>query len=111
MSEKWPVSEALGLRRLLERAAGSTYRVRVRNLLLPCSIGNAEGLAYGAHARDGAGDRGPWRGCVCRGGEGTAATSAILGSRGASHGTARHGAIRQRACGHLCADDSLCQRK
>jgi dihydroneopterin aldolase len=39
MSEKWPVSEALGLRRLLERAGGSTYRVRVRNLLLPCSIG------------------------------------------------------------------------
>ena len=39
MIEKWPVSEALGLRRLLERAGGSTYRVRVRNLLLPCSIG------------------------------------------------------------------------
>jgi len=39
MSEKWPVSEALGLRRLLERAGGSTYRVRVRKLLLPCSIG------------------------------------------------------------------------
>ena len=39
MSETWPVSEALGLRRLLERAGGSTYRVRVRNLLLPCSIG------------------------------------------------------------------------
>jgi 7,8-dihydroneopterin aldolase/epimerase/oxygenase len=39
MSEKWPVSEALGLRRLLERAGGSPYRVRVRNLLLPCSIG------------------------------------------------------------------------
>jgi len=39
MSERWPVSEALGLRRLLERAGGSTYRVRVRNLLVPCSIG------------------------------------------------------------------------
>ncbi len=39
MSEKWPVSEALGLRRLLERAGGSTYRVRVRNLLVPFSIG------------------------------------------------------------------------
>lgn len=39
MSERWPVSEALGLRRLLERAAGSTYRVRVRNLLIPFSIG------------------------------------------------------------------------
>ncbi len=39
MTEKWPVSEALGLRRLLERAGASTYRVRVRNLLLPCSIG------------------------------------------------------------------------
>lgn len=39
MSERWPVTEALGLRRLLERAGGSTYRVRVRNLLVPCSIG------------------------------------------------------------------------
>ena len=39
MTDKWPVSEALGLRRLLERAGASTYRVRVRNLLLPCSIG------------------------------------------------------------------------
>ena len=39
MNERWPVSEALGLRQLLERAGGSTYRVRVRNLLLPCSIG------------------------------------------------------------------------
>jgi len=39
MTERWPVSEALGLRRLLERAGGSTYRVRVRNLLVPCSIG------------------------------------------------------------------------
>ena len=39
MTEKWPVSEALGLRRLLERAGASTYRVCVRNLLLPCSIG------------------------------------------------------------------------
>src|SRR5581483_11841517 len=39
MGEEWPVSEALGLRRLLERAGGSTYRVRVRNLLVPCSIG------------------------------------------------------------------------
>ncbi len=39
MTERWPVSEALGLRRLLERAGGSTYRVRVRDLLIPCSIG------------------------------------------------------------------------
>lgn len=39
MTEKWPVSEALGLRRLLERAGASTYRVRVRDLLFPCSIG------------------------------------------------------------------------
>lgn len=39
MTEKWPVSEALGLRRLLERAGASTYRVRVRDLLLSCSIG------------------------------------------------------------------------
>jgi 7,8-dihydroneopterin aldolase/epimerase/oxygenase len=39
MTEIWPVSEALGMRRLLERAAASSYRVRVRGLLLPCSIG------------------------------------------------------------------------
>ncbi len=39
MTVRWPVSEALGLRRLLERAGGSTYRVRVRDLLIPCSIG------------------------------------------------------------------------
>jgi 7,8-dihydroneopterin aldolase/epimerase/oxygenase len=39
MSEEWPLSEALGLRRLLERAGASTYRVRVRDLMLSCSIG------------------------------------------------------------------------
>jgi dihydroneopterin aldolase len=39
MSEGWPVSEALGLRRLLDRAGTSTYRVLVRDLVLPCSIG------------------------------------------------------------------------
>src|SRR5258708_18165730 len=39
MTEKWRVAEALGLRSLLERAGASTYRVKVRNLLLPCSIG------------------------------------------------------------------------
>jgi len=39
MSGKWPVSEALGLRRLLERAVASTYRVQVRNLVLPAHIG------------------------------------------------------------------------
>ena len=39
MIEGWPVSEALGLRRLLDRAAASTYRVLVRDLVLPCSIG------------------------------------------------------------------------
>jgi dihydroneopterin aldolase len=39
MIEQWPVSEALGLRRLLERAGTSTYRVIVRELVLPCSIG------------------------------------------------------------------------
>ena len=39
MNETWPVFEALGLRRVLERADGSSYRVRVRNLVLPCSIG------------------------------------------------------------------------
>jgi dihydroneopterin aldolase len=39
MSGTWPVSEALGLRRLLERAGGTTYRLKVCNLLLPCSIG------------------------------------------------------------------------
>jgi dihydroneopterin aldolase len=36
---EWPLSEALGLRRLLERATGPSYQVRVRDLLLPCSIG------------------------------------------------------------------------
>ena len=39
MTEQWPLSEALGLRRLLERATASSYRVRVRDLVLPCSIG------------------------------------------------------------------------
>jgi hypothetical protein len=39
MSERWPLSEALGLRRLLERAGASTYRVHVRDLMLSCSIG------------------------------------------------------------------------
>jgi dihydroneopterin aldolase len=39
MTEGWPVSEALGLRRLLERAGNSTYRVLVRELVLPASIG------------------------------------------------------------------------
>jgi 7,8-dihydroneopterin aldolase/epimerase/oxygenase len=39
MTNGWPLSEALGLRRLLERAGASTYRVRVRDLLLSCSIG------------------------------------------------------------------------
>jgi dihydroneopterin aldolase len=39
MSNQWPLSEALGLRRLLERAGASTYRVRVRDLMLSCSIG------------------------------------------------------------------------
>ena len=39
MSEDWPVSEALGLRRLLDRAGTSTYRVLVRELVLPGSIG------------------------------------------------------------------------
>jgi dihydroneopterin aldolase len=39
MTEQWPLSEALGLRRLLERATASSYRVRVRDLVLLCSIG------------------------------------------------------------------------
>ena len=39
MTEQWPLSEALGLRRLLERATASSYRVRVRDLVLPCLIG------------------------------------------------------------------------
>jgi dihydroneopterin aldolase len=39
MIEDWPVSEALGLRRLLDRAATSTYRIVVRGLVLTCSIG------------------------------------------------------------------------
>jgi dihydroneopterin aldolase len=39
MIEQWPVSEALGLRRLLDKAATSTYRVLVRGLVLSCSIG------------------------------------------------------------------------
>ena len=39
MSNEWPLSEALGLRRLLDRAAASTYRIVVRDLVLMCSIG------------------------------------------------------------------------
>jgi 7,8-dihydroneopterin aldolase/epimerase/oxygenase len=39
MIEQWPVSEALGLRRLLDRAAASTYRIVVRGLVVSCSIG------------------------------------------------------------------------
>jgi dihydroneopterin aldolase len=39
MIEDWPLSEALGLRRLLDRAGTSTYRILVRDLVLPCSIG------------------------------------------------------------------------
>jgi dihydroneopterin aldolase len=39
MKQDWPVSEALGLRRLLDKAGTSTYRVLVRELVLPCSIG------------------------------------------------------------------------
>jgi dihydroneopterin aldolase len=39
MDEDWPLAHALGLRRLLERVAASTYRIRVRNLQLPASIG------------------------------------------------------------------------
>jgi dihydroneopterin aldolase len=39
MTEEWPLSDALGLRRLLERAGATTYRLRVRDLILPCRIG------------------------------------------------------------------------
>ncbi len=39
MTEDWPLSQALGMRRLLEQASGSSYRIRVCNLELPCSIG------------------------------------------------------------------------
>lgn len=39
MNEDWPVSAALGLRRLLEKAGVSTYRVLVRDLVLLGSIG------------------------------------------------------------------------
>lgn len=39
MNDDWPVSAALGLRRLLERAGVSTYRVLVRDLVLLGSIG------------------------------------------------------------------------
>lgn len=39
MTEEWPASEALGIRRLLERAGGTTYRITVRDLVLPASIG------------------------------------------------------------------------
>jgi dihydroneopterin aldolase len=39
MTGQWPLSEALGLRRLLERAGASSYRVTVGELVLPCSIG------------------------------------------------------------------------
>jgi dihydroneopterin aldolase len=39
MTGQWPLSEALGLRRLLERAGGSSYRVTVSELVLSASIG------------------------------------------------------------------------
>jgi 7,8-dihydroneopterin aldolase/epimerase/oxygenase len=39
MTQDWPLSQALGLRRLLEQAGASSYRIRVVNLILPCSIG------------------------------------------------------------------------
>jgi dihydroneopterin aldolase len=39
MTNEWPLSEALGLRRLLDRAATSTYRIVVRDLVLMCSVG------------------------------------------------------------------------
>jgi dihydroneopterin aldolase len=39
MSNDWPVSEALGLRRLLDKAGTSTYRVLVRGLVLMGSVG------------------------------------------------------------------------
>jgi 7,8-dihydroneopterin aldolase/epimerase/oxygenase len=39
MTGQWPLSEALGLRRLLERAGGSSYRVTVSELELSASIG------------------------------------------------------------------------
>jgi dihydroneopterin aldolase len=39
MTQDWPLSQALGLRRLLEQAGASSYRIRVSNLVLPCSIG------------------------------------------------------------------------
>jgi dihydroneopterin aldolase len=39
MTQDWPLSQALGLRRLLEQAGASSYRIRVVNLELPCSIG------------------------------------------------------------------------
>jgi dihydroneopterin aldolase len=35
----WPLAQALGLRRLLERASAPSYQVKVKNLLLPASIG------------------------------------------------------------------------
>ncbi len=39
MTIDWPLSQALGVRRLLEQAGGSSYRIRVCNLELACSIG------------------------------------------------------------------------
>ena len=39
MTKEWPLSEALGLRRLLDRAGASPYRILVRDLVLPASIG------------------------------------------------------------------------
>jgi dihydroneopterin aldolase len=39
MTQDWPLSQALGLRRLLEQAGASSYRIRVVNLVLPSSIG------------------------------------------------------------------------
>ncbi len=39
MNDEWPVPQALGLRRLLERAGASTYKLTVRDLVLASSIG------------------------------------------------------------------------
>jgi dihydroneopterin aldolase len=38
-ADDWTLAQALGLRRLLERAGGSSYRIRVGGLELPCRIG------------------------------------------------------------------------
>jgi 7,8-dihydroneopterin aldolase/epimerase/oxygenase len=39
MTKEWPLSEALGVRRLLDRAGASPYRILVRDLVLSASIG------------------------------------------------------------------------